>query len=307
MDEIASDVAIEFGSIDSDVNSRLSILRELDSIIDFARGSLQLRIILTLAEKGALSAREIASILNERYKAVLDAIRKLVLKGLVSRDENDSDVYRLASDGVDFYRKLSTVLNGKTYTRISREERRALLSDIAMNIVRYNHLLDALIALATSRRGEISLNDIADAMKLSIDRAKTYMDIYTEKRYGFKLFRRIEKKSKTLEAISKILKRFGIKIRSSIVLYRITDEGLSIFYKHPYYIKYRKSLASKIATKMFNSSHPRIVLRKMSIYIMLTALIWGAITLYIQTPIAIALEASLVLANTLLYIAYKAI
>jgi len=33
----------------------------------------------------------------------------------------------------------------------------------------------------------------------------------------------------------------------------------------------------------------------------------GAITLYIQTPIAIALEASLVLANTLLYIAYKAI
>jgi len=32
MDEIAIAAAIEFSSIDSDVNSRLSILRELDSI-----------------------------------------------------------------------------------------------------------------------------------------------------------------------------------------------------------------------------------------------------------------------------------
>ncbi len=307
MDEIASDIAIEFSSVDRDLNSRLSILRELDSVIDFARGSLQLRIILTLAEKDALSAREIASILSERYKAVLDAARKLVVKGLVSKEENGGDVYRLTQNGLEFYRKLSIVLNGKTYTRVSREERRAILSDISMNIVKYNHLLDALIALATSRRGELSLDEIADAMKLSIDRAKTYMDIYTEKRYGIKLFRRIDKKSKTLEAISKILKRFGIKIRSSVILYRITDEGLSIFYKHPYYIKYRRSIASKITTKIFNSSHPRIILRKMSIYLMIAALICGSIALFIQTPIAIALEASLVLADTLLYIAYKAI
>lgn len=247
--------------------SRISVLRELDSIIDFARGALQLRIVFELAKRdGGASARDIATALNERHKAVLDAFRKLVAKGLVIKEANGGmDIYRLSESGEEFYEKLARVMGLARISsqRLTRAERRVMVSDISTNTIKYHHLADAIIAIATSRGGELSIEDVASAMKLGIDRARTYIDMYVSKSSGVRLFKKIEKESRARRLLAKILGVFGFKIRAVKTLYRITEEGLSIFYRHPYYLKYRRSIAAKIIQRLFGCVHPRIAFKKL--------------------------------------------
>jgi len=101
--------------------SKVDVLRELDSLIDFARGSLQLKIILALARSSdGLTARDISDSIGLRYKAVQDSIRKLISKGLVVKESDGvTDVYKLSSEGLGYVTKLVEALNGfKTYLGI---------------------------------------------------------------------------------------------------------------------------------------------------------------------------------------------
>ncbi|RLG77014.1 MAG: hypothetical protein DRO12_03345, partial [Thermoprotei archaeon] len=68
---------IDHGEQSSELEHKLNILRALDSEIDFGRGFLQLELVLKLAEAdGGLTPKELALALNQRYKAVIDALRK---------------------------------------------------------------------------------------------------------------------------------------------------------------------------------------------------------------------------------------
>jgi len=287
---------------------RLQMLRELDSAIDFARGFLQLRIVLALGSRGPMTARDISTSLGERYKAVLDAVRKLVTKNLIAKEPDGGiDTYRLSDAGVEFYRKLVEILGVREHYRVPKEERRMLLSDMAMSITKYTHLADAILALGTSRSNALTLSDIADAMKLSPERAKTYIEMFSDRRSGVKLFKKVEKELKMLKLIAALLKPFGIKMRTTVEMYRLTEEGLTVFYKQPYYLKYKKSLAAKIVTKAFGTAHPRLVLKRMTLVTLIAALISSAIALITHNTATVALTGSLSVASSLLYLGYKAI
>jgi DNA-binding MarR family transcriptional regulator len=287
---------------------RLQMLRELDSAIDFARGFLQLRIVLALGSRGPMTARDISTSLGERYKAVLDAVRKLITKNLIAKEPDGGiDTYRLSDAGVEFYRKLVEILGVREHYRVPKEERRMLLSDVAMSITKYTHLADAILALGTSRSNALTLSDIADAMKLSPERAKTYIEMFSDRRSGVKLFKKVEKELKMLKLIAALLKPFGIKMRTAVEMYRLTEEGLTVFYKQPYYLKYKKSLAAKIVTKVFGTAHPRLVLKRMTLVTLIAALISSAIALITHNTATVALTGSLSVASSLLYLGYKAI
>jgi DNA-binding MarR family transcriptional regulator len=287
---------------------RLQMLRELDSAIDFARGFLQLRIVLALGSRGPMTARDISTSLGERYKAVLDAVRKLITKNLIAKEPDGGiDTYKLSDAGVEFYRKLVEILGVREHYRVPKEERRMLLSDVAMSITKYTHLADAILALGTSRSNALTLSDIADAMKLSPERAKTYIEMFSDRRSGVKLFKKVEKELKMLKLIAALLKPFGIKMRTAVEMYRLTEEGLTVFYKQPYYLKYKKSLAAKIVTKVFGTAHPRLVLKRMTLVTLIAALISSAIALITHNTAAVALTGSLSVASSLLYLGYKAI
>jgi len=287
---------------------RLQMLRELDSAIDFARGFLQLRIVLALGSRGPMTARDISASLGERYKAVLDAVRKLVTKNLIAKEPDGGiDTYKLSDAGVEFYRKLVEILGVREHYRVPKEERRMLLSDMAMSITKYTHLADAILALGTSRSNALTLSDIADAMKLSPERAKTYIEMFSDRRSGVKLFKKVEKELKMLKLIAALLKPFGIKMRTAVEMYRLTEEGLTVFYKQPYYLKYKKSLAAKIVTKVFGTAHPRLVLKRMTLVILIAALMSSAIALITHNTATVALAGSLSVASSLLYLGYKAI
>jgi predicted transcriptional regulator len=255
-----------------------------------------------------MTARDISVALGERHKAVLDAVRKLVSKNLIAKEPDGGvDLYKLSDTGAEFYRKLVDVLGFRDFHRVPRGERRMLVSDIAISITRYTHLADAIIALATSRNNTLSINNIADAMKLSLERAKTYIEMFSDRRSGVRLFKKIEKESKILRTIATLLKPLGIKMRTVVEMYRLTEEGLTVFYKQPYYMKYKKSLAAKLITKVFGSAHPRLVLKKMMVLVLLAALVSGGIAIATHSTVIAALTGSLSLAASLLYLGYRAI
>jgi len=248
--------------------SKVDVLRELDSLIDFARGSLQLKIILALARSSdGLTARDISDSIGLRYKAVQDSIRKLISKGLVVKESDGvTDVYKLSSEGLGYVTKLVEALNG--FKNLSRDlgECRALLPDFISNMSLYDYVADAVIAIATSRKGELPLTKIAEAMKLSPERAKSYLDMFSERSSPLRIFKRFERESRVRKLLSKVFSKLNMGIRLSITQqwYRLTDEGMTVFYRHPYYLKYRRSGLSRIATLLIGSAHPRIVTRFIS-------------------------------------------
>ena len=79
------------GSLDEGFLEKLRRIKELDSVIDLSKSSIQLEILLLLgmSESSALTASEIARGLGIRRKAVTDALRKLLRKGLIIKSGGD--------------------------------------------------------------------------------------------------------------------------------------------------------------------------------------------------------------------------
>lgn len=287
--------------------AKINILRELDSVIDFARGGLQLNIIMELGKHDdGCNVKDIAQILNERPKAVLDAMRKLVIKGLVVKNENGGyDIYKLSEKGLEFYRRLIKIVDSSEQGRgrIDKTRVKAMVLDIASDIAKYHHIADAIIIIATSRKQETSIRTIAEGLKLSIDRTKTYLDMYSENKNLPRLFKKIEKKkSKFIEIMNMLLNKIGIKILNNHT-YRLTKEGLTIFYKHPYYTKYRNDLLTQIASTIFGTLHPRVVIKRATLIVMIaTALaLFTSILIPVSTPFA--LGTCIIISTTILTIA----
>jgi DNA-binding PadR family transcriptional regulator len=89
---------------------KIDMLRKLDSIIDFSRSSYQLDIIILLGKSSKpMDPGSIASSLGIPRKQILDALRKLKLKGLI--DVTGSGSYTLTKTGVEFFNKLMDLIN----------------------------------------------------------------------------------------------------------------------------------------------------------------------------------------------------
>lgn len=291
---------------------KLQLLRELDSTVDFARGYIQLKVLMLLSSEKPLNAKDIGLAVNEKKKTVIDALRKLVSKGLVVKEkEGGEGLYRLSELGKEYFNKLSSLLgesHESSHNNCNHYDPPATtILDIAANIVKYVHLMDALIAVATSRRRELSLIDVADAMKLSPDRAQSYIEMYAEKNSNAKLFTRIERKSKALELLARVLKKLGFTVRTTVSAYRITDDGLTVFYKLPYYIKYKKGLIARAVAKLFGSTHPRLVLKRAMLYFSVVTIIAGFLTIVTSSMIMLSLAISFFIATGMLYAGYKTI
>ena len=88
----------------SDLQLKIEKTREFNSLIDFARSSLQLVIVFQLASsRKPLSSTEIARALDRMKKPILNALRKMKIKGLVVRR---NDLYLFSDIGVKYLEQL---------------------------------------------------------------------------------------------------------------------------------------------------------------------------------------------------------
>jgi len=291
----------------------LELLRELDSEIDFARGVLQLKILLEVSRvSSGLSVKEISSRIGQRYRAVVDALRKLEAKGLVVRDGAEgSPIFKLSEKGYEFCKKLEYISSRGAQPVFGVSQVKVKPQDFALDAARMGYVQDALVAIGTSRRGEASLKTVAQAMGLSVQRAQSYIEQYSSKDSPLRLFKPVvrlnDEEGWLSRLVRSLLKRFGLKLNSEgRTVYTLTDEGWAAFYRLPVYTKYSNSLGVKILRKLFGNAHPRITARKLlrtvSAMNILSAV--AAVAL-MQTPIAsVLLLAAASLATAVLLALY---
>lgn len=244
----------------------LEVLKQLDQEIDFARGSLQLSIVLELGRSGGLTARELSKRLNERSKAVADALRKMMLKDLVAKVRNGGsyEVYTLSEKGRRFYEDLHRVTRGNGGPRYvdSGRESGVTPHEFSVELMKKDYIVDAVVAIATSRRGALPLRDVAEAMGLSPQRAQAYLEMYSGRESPIKLFKKIDAELVKLEQrkglfVPKLWKEFNGHI------YKLTEDGLSTFHRLTFYTRYKNSRTAKLLQKIFGSLHPRLVAKRM--------------------------------------------
>lgn len=230
---------------------RLRKLREVDLLVDIGRGSVQLEIILALgrADSG-LNSKSLSEMTGYRRKTILDALRKLQIKGLVSERE---DGYVLSEKGLKLYSSLLEALGvgiGESKGRLSS----MLLSrEMARDIATYDYVNDAIIALGAARNYELPVKVLSEITGLSVQRLEDYLEKFTNGRP--RLFKKFRKRS----ILSKILGR-------GEVYYRLTSEGLAAYHKLPHYLKMKKNLGARILQTIGRSGHPKLVLKRMAIY-----------------------------------------
>ena len=251
-------------------------LREIDSRIDFARSQLQLDIVLELAlARKPLSADEISRLIGYRKKAVLDALRKLEHKGLVRRVGSNGMLFELTDEGKRLLEDLFDLLGVSGLNSVARKARargRADARDLQKVVQPSYYLAKIIIALGSSKKGYLSMKELASVVGLSQERLQSYMEPYMSATAEVKLFKKVRKPVK-LEPLYKVLKSFGIRVSTVSSYVTLTDEGRLLYYRLPVYVKLKHNFAAKLVVKLFGSYAERLVLKRFSMLVFTLALL----------------------------------
>ena len=175
---------------------RLRLLQRLDSMIDFSRAILQLEIVFALIfSPRSLTPTDFVILLEERRKAILEALRKLEAKGLVVKvgERAGEYLYSLGEKGKQYAEDLKKLLgltdevavDSRVVARMSVPRRLQLVQDL----VKAHHVYKAIVILAQAPRRTLRLEKLAREMGLSPDRARSYLDLFSKPPH--RLFRKI--------------------------------------------------------------------------------------------------------------------
>lgn len=236
----------------------LEVLRYVDSVIDISRSSVQLYAFFAIAvSQSGLTLSELSEKLSLPRKAVLDAVRKLKSKGLVSegRGERGETVYSVTDKGLDYFTQLYTLLHLGKGSRMRRRDPelrvRMDLTQLYNELVKYAYLNEVLVALGTAKGHALSLQELANVLNLSVERAQSYLAIYSQPCMG-RLVEEYVVRSRLKEALRKL----GFNVKSTKVMYRLTKQGKALFYRHPFYMKTKASRSYRLLRRLFGAGHP---------------------------------------------------
>ena len=257
------------------VRNGIRKLKEIDSRIDFARSQLQLDIVLELAlARKPLAADEIARFIGYRKKAVLDALRKLENKGLVRRVGSSNMLFELTDEGKKLLEGLFDLLGVSGLTSVARKAHvrgRADARDLQKVVQPSYYLAKIIIAIGSSRKGYLSMKELASVVGLSQERLQSYMEPYMSATAEVKLFKKVRKPVR-LEPLYRILRSFGVRVSTVSSYVTLTDEGRLLYYRLPVYVKLKHNFAAKLVAELFGSYAERLVLKRFSVLTCVLAL-----------------------------------
>lgn len=191
------------------------MLKQLDETIDFAKSVIQLSVVLVLYEhRDGLSLDDLCVKLGERRKALLDALRKLEQKEIViKKNHENKQVVVLTEKGISYVEKLLNILLPRNETtNVQNLDTRSKRTMLINNLVESYYIYNAIVALGERKDKTLSLDRLAQAMGLSPERAKSYLDVFCLP--PNRIFRRIQRPGKG-------------------TYYKLEDEGLKIYYRTP--------------------------------------------------------------------------
>ncbi len=214
------------------LTAKIRLLRDLDSKIDFARSTIQLHIVFALVmSREPLTPTRIAELLEERRKAVLDALRKLELKGIIVRKgaRGGENLYALSEEGKRYAERLLSFLGiGKSLKIDTSETDSSGRAVIVKKLTEAHHIYKAVVFLANAPGMKLSLRKLSELMGLSPERAKSYLDVFS--RPPIRIFRRIGG-------------------RGEGVYYKLEEKGLALYKRLPDYQVLKNSMLERIRLK----------------------------------------------------------
>jgi len=237
--------------------SGIELLRELDSVLDFAKSTIQLELILYMGSKSkGIRAREAALALGIRTKSVYDALTKLISKGLVLRRADGT--YVLTEEGERFVRKVLKLLSGG-HRKGSAVPSDSTLNvnymtrthfEVSKNLLTYKYIYDTLLILGLTERKEMPLNELAKKLGVTPATLSSYLDVATSKhgRLGF---------------LKKVMKSRGNGRMD--IYYRLTEAGLQEVSRFTEYRKIKNSMVLKTLLKITGSYNVWGAFAKLSI------------------------------------------
>ena len=231
----------------------LELLRRVDAHVDLSRGWLQLRLLVELGRRGGeASVAELAEALGVQRKAVLDSLRKMRHKGLVTQERGRVE---LTSKGLDLYRSLLQALGASSGVEPARRRTGGSIGywnayELASRLIRHIYLYDTILALAYAPGHMLSLESLASATRLSPRQLDEYLILYT-RGDGPRLLQRTVKETGRGP------------LRRQRVYYRLTREGEKLLHRLPDYTRLRRSRAARLLARITRSLHPRLALKRL--------------------------------------------
>ncbi len=276
------------GNDNTSYMQRVALLKELDSIVDFSRSSIQLEILLLMAlGDKPYRVSEFVDILGERRKAILDALRKLELKGLIAKGKcsEKETCYSLSENGKHFSDGLRKLINldKHVYESTLKGDMKKLSINIRIalqrRLVEVSYAYKALMALYYAPNNILPVDQLSRFLNLSSDRVKSYLDLFSMPPY--RLFRRVLKPNGT-------------------VYYLLDEEGKRIASKIPEITRLKSSrllLAIARRLSMYDPHKAFIVMARTSLILSIVA---GAPVLFLGESLVVKLSALVMVSLTVL-------
>ncbi|MEB3780039.1 MAG: hypothetical protein GSR85_07400 [Desulfurococcales archaeon] len=230
---------------------------------------------------------EFVDILGERRKAILDALRKLELKGLITKGKcsEKETCYSLSENGKRFSDGLRKLINldKHVYESTLKGDMKKLSINIRIalqrRLVEVSYAYKALMALYYAPNNILSVDQLSRFLNLSSDRVKSYLDLFSMPPY--RLFRRVLKPNGT-------------------VYYLLDEEGKRIASKIPEITRLKSSrllLAIARRLSMYDPHRAFIVMARTSLILSIVA---GAPVLFLGESLVVKLSALVMVSLTVL-------
>jgi len=184
---------------------RIQLLRRIDSIIDFNRATAQLRILIALNNKEH-TVDEIMMSTGLKRKTVLDAIRKLEIKGLVEKQGNR---YRLTELGRNIYNALLNLAGGNPRNIPVKPSLRTTYYETYDQLLNVVYMLRVVKILGNASNKPLSLKELAKKTGVSQTTLSDHINRFVSG--NLKIFERT----------------YDIKRKKAY--YKLTDLGLKLY------------------------------------------------------------------------------
>jgi len=252
---------------------KLEKMRSVDKLVDISKSSIQFDILLALGER-EMSTAEITRNIDQRRKAITDALRKMKNKGLLNVISNDGEtIFRLSESGARCHSNLMELIGmpppeqrlrppnvrGR-YSLLNAKQSRMDLEKGQGSFAMTAMISEIVLALGTARGNAMSLRQLAKAVNLSEQRTESYLKLYIDREP--RLFRRFVDEPGVARGTSMV----GISLRAKTEpMYGLTNEGLQYFSKMPVYTRLKGSLAYRFFSRLTMTAYPRSIYRRLAL------------------------------------------
>lgn len=145
------------------LTEKIEVLRRIDSIIDFNRATAQLRILIAL-DGSKSSVDELVRKTGLKRKTILDAVRKLEIKGLVKKDK---DKYVLTTLGRSIYNSLRSIAIGNPTPLPAKPIIKTVYYDTYDQLLSVVYMIKAVRILGKRKNKPMTLKDLAKKVGVS--------------------------------------------------------------------------------------------------------------------------------------------